>query len=468
MLKISYGCATDANLDFDRLAQPVLYRAHTEIQGMAERISAETASALHQARIMDFIGSVNFIIGVLFFCCYAYQLFYLIVPWIKKYKPTGEEKMHRYAVLIAARNESGVIGQLIESIKKQSYPSELVTVFVVADNCTDNTAEIAENAGAVVYRRFNRQQVGKGYALDFLLARIREDYADKPFDAFIVFDADNILDRNYISEMNKVFSDGYDIITSYRNSKNYDDNWISAGYSLWFLRESRYLNGARMLLNTSCAISGTGFCVSRAVIEKDGGWKYYLLTEDIEFTVDHVLKGYKIGFAEKAVLYDEQPTRFSQSWLQRLRWSKGFLQVWFKYGARLVKNIFNGKGISCYDMTMTIMPAFFLTIACLCLNIAAQIAGIILDIRVTILFDSLIDSLRNSYLLLYIVGLVTTVTEWKQIRCSPAKKILYTFTFPLFMFTYVPISIVAIFAKVEWKPIAHTKIASAEVLGNTR
>jgi cellulose synthase/poly-beta-1,6-N-acetylglucosamine synthase-like glycosyltransferase len=143
--------------------------------------------------------------------------------------------------------------------------------------------------------------------------------------------------------MNKVFSDGYDIITSYRNSKNYDSNWISAGYSLWFLRESKYLNYSRMLLDTSCAISGTGFCVSRSVIEKDGGWKYYLLTEDIEFTIDHVLKGYKIGFAPNAVLYDEQPTTFSQSWLQRLRWSKGFLQVWMKYGGRLIKGIFTKR-----------------------------------------------------------------------------------------------------------------------------
>jgi cellulose synthase/poly-beta-1,6-N-acetylglucosamine synthase-like glycosyltransferase len=442
------------------------YTAHTEILSISDRIGNETASVLNQARAMEIIGALNYLLGILFFICYAYQLIYLIVPWIKKYKPKNKEFNHRYGVLIAARNESNVIGQLIESIKKQNYPSELVKIFVVADNCTDNTAEIAEKAGAVVYSRFNKQQVGKGYALDFLLKRIKEDYDSPPFDAYMVFDADNILERNYIREMNKVFSDGYDIITSYRNSKNYDDNWISAGYSLWFLRESKYLNNSRMLLGTSCAISGTGFCVSRGVIEKDGGWKYYLLTEDIEFTIDHVLKGYKIGFAAGAVLYDEQPTKFSQSWYQRLRWSKGFLQVWFKYGTKLLKNTFSGKCMSCYDMTMTIMPAFFLTLACLCVNLIAEVAGLILDIRVTILIDSLMDSLRNAYIMMYLVGLITTVTEWKQIHTTTVKKILYTFTFPIFMFTYVPISIAALFAKVHWKPITHTSVSNTEAFSN--
>ncbi len=449
----------------DTVAQ---YKAHTEILSMSERIGNETASALSQARAMEYIGAFNYLIGILFFLCYAYQLIYLIVPWVKKYKPRSKERDHRYGVLIAARNESEVIGQLIESIKRQSYPAELVTVFVVADNCTDDTAEVAERAGAVVYRRFDKQKVGKGYALDYLLGRISEDYASKPFDAYMVFDADNILDRNYIREMNRVFSDGYEIITSYRNSKNYDDNWISAGYSLWFLRESKYLNNARMLLNTSCAISGTGFCVARSVIEKDGGWKYHLLTEDIEFTIDHVLQGYKIGFAENAVLYDEQPTKFSQSWFQRLRWSKGFLQVWHKYGGRLIKSVFKGGRLSCYDMTMTIMPAFFLTLACVAVNLTAELMGLIYDVEVTILVDSLVDSLRNAYVMMFLLGLVTTVTEWKQIRSTPAKKLLYIVTFPIFMFTYVPVSIAALFVKVGWKPIKHTRISNAEAFGDIR
>ncbi|NLE27736.1 MAG: glycosyltransferase, partial [Clostridiaceae bacterium] len=195
---------------------------------------------------METVGLINYILSITFTVFYLYQFIYILAPIIKRSKPEPAAAiMHRYGVLISARNEETVIAQLIENIREQNYPSDLVTVFVVADNCSDNTAKVARDAGAVVYERLNEQQVGKGYALDFLLARINEDYPRDAFDGFFIFDADNLLDENFISEMNKTFSQGYKIITSYRNSKNYDASWISAGYSLWFLRESQFLNYSR-------------------------------------------------------------------------------------------------------------------------------------------------------------------------------------------------------------------------------
>src|SRR5699024_3328495 len=129
-------------------------------------------------------------------------------------------------------NESAVIGELVHSIKKQNYPAELLDVFVIADNCTDNTAAVAERAGAIVFERFNRQQVGKGYALDYAFQRIEKEYGQAQYEGYFIFDADNLLDANYVAEMNKVFDSGYRVITSYRNSKNFDSNWISAGSAL--------------------------------------------------------------------------------------------------------------------------------------------------------------------------------------------------------------------------------------------
>ena len=205
---------------------------------------------------METIKLINFIIATVFFVCYSYQFAYILVPYLKKEKPHKPAELHRYAVLISARNEELVIGNLLDSISAQDYPSSLVRVFVVADNCTDKTAKVARAHGAIVYERFNDKLVGKGYALEYLLDRIGEEYGDV-FDAYMVFDADNLLSEDYISRMNETFSDGYRIITSYRNSKNYGDNWISAGYALWFLREAKYLNNARYLLGTSCAVSGT-------------------------------------------------------------------------------------------------------------------------------------------------------------------------------------------------------------------
>ena len=403
---------------------------------------------------MEKLIMINFTVAAIFFVCYCYQFLYVATALVQKDKPHKEEKAHHFAVLIAARNEAEVIGHLIESIQAQTYQKGNVTVFVVADNCTDNTAQIARNLGAVVYERFNQDKIGKGYAMEYLLDQMERN--NERFDGYFVFDADNVLDQNYILEMNKTFSDGYDIITSYRNSKNFGDNWISAGYAIWFLWESEYLNRGRMLLGTSCAVSGTGFFFSRRIIEKYDGWKFFLLTEDIQFTVDNVLSGEKIGYCRNAVLYDEQPIKFKQSFRQRLRWAKGFFQVFRQYGGNLMKGALR-KNSSCFDMFMVISPAIFLTIFSILFNGLALLLGDFSRYEVAVIIRSLQQMIINIYFTLVAIGALTTFTQWYKIHTTNFKKVLYIFTFPLFMLTYIPITITALFKKVEWKPIEHSK-----------
>lgn len=405
-------------------------------------------------------------ISIIFTLCYAYQFFYIYVGLLKKPKNFTETALHRYAIVISARNEESVIGQLIASIKAQNYPAELIDIFVIADNCTDGTARVAREEGALVYERSNTEQVGKGYALDWMFDIIQRDYAEKNYDAYMVFDADNLLDQNFVTEMNKVFSNGYRIITSYRNSKNFGSNWISSGYSLWFLREAKFLNNARMQLGTSCAISGTGFLISADIIRKNGGWIHHLLTEDIEFTVDSVIHGETIGYCANAILYDEQPTLFRQSYNQRLRWAKGFYQVFANYGGKLVRGILKGS-FSCFDMLMTIMPAMLLTLISTCVNAIAIPVGILANSPETpVLLQTLGQTLLNFYGMFFILGTITTITEWKQIHCGTARRIINLFTFPIFMLTYVPIAVIALFKKVEWKPIQHSVARTVDEVRN--
>ena len=407
------------------------------------------------------LRTINAVISALFFICYTYQFLYIPLVLLKKRRPLPHPAAsHRYAVLIAARNEENVIAGLLDSLAAQTYDMSLVTVFVAADNCTDSTAAIAREHGAVVYERFNHVNVGKGYALDFLLQHIGADYPEG-FDGYFVFDADNILSPDYLERMNESFSAGNEIVTSYRNSKNFGDNWISAGYALWFLRESRYLNGARNRLGSSAAVGGTGFLFSQRILDESHGWRFYLLTEDIEFSVYHILRGERIAICEDAVLYDEQPTSFAQSWRQRMRWSKGYLQVFRKYASELFSGIARGS-FSCYDMTMNIMPAAVLTGLSVVVNIGAAIANATSGGSMAVLAVSVLQTLMSLYLTLFVLGAITTVTEWKNIRCAAWKKVLYAFTFPLFMLTYVPICIASLFTKVEWKPICHTRVMTLE------
>lgn len=407
---------------------------------------------------------------ILFTVLFSYQIVYVVVALFRKAKKVDPaSKNHHFAVLIAARNESSVIAQLINSIKQQKYPADKLDIFVVADNCTDNTADVARAAGANVYERYNKKHIGKGYALTFALNNIKRDYGKDAFEGFFVFDADNLLDENYVAEMNKLFDKGYRILTCYRNSKNYGTNWLSAGYSLWFLRESKYLNNPRMMLNTSCAISGTGFLIHNDIIQKNNGWKHHLLTEDIEFSVDSIIHGEKIGYCGNAKIYDEQPCTWKQSWTQRLRWSKGFYQVLGKYSKKLLKGFLVEKRFACYDMFITIAPAVFVSLASIILNACFLLSGMmnssvyLQHLIFATTTSAIATSLLNFYIMLFLVGVITTITEWKEIHGTSAiKKTLYTFTFPLFILTYIPISIAAIFKRISWEPISHSVSKSIE------
>ena len=406
---------------------------------------------------------------------YFYQLVYLMYGLVSLRKPWifVAQKQHRYAVMISARNEEEVIGELIGSLTSQNYPRELLDIYVVADNCTDDTAGAARRAGATVYERFDTVHKGKGYALGYLLHELKADIGESGYDGFFVFDADNIIDPNFGNEMNKVFDTGdYQALTSYRNSKNFADNWISAGYGLWFMREARFLNFPRMLIGTNCAISGTGFLISAEVVQQNGGWPYHLLTEDIEFSANCALKGQRIGYCETAVLYDEQPVTFKQSWDQRLRWSKGFYQVDFKYGLSLLKGCFTNKTnkFSCYDMLMTVAPGMLLTLVMLAMNLMLLVTCFTEPAYIArrIFHEAsgaVISAIVMFYISLFTFGAATTITEWKKIAATTKQKIFYTFTFPLFLFTYVPIAIVALVRKVEWRPIKHTAMSAAQVPG---
>lgn len=396
--------------------------------------------------------SLRTLISVVFALMFSYQIFYYFVSlFIRKKEKEYEFSYHNYAVLICARNEEAVIADLLQSLNNQSYPADRFHVFVMADNCCDDTAKIARKNGATVYIRYNDRLVGKGYALEELLKNIERDYGDV-FDGYMVFDADNILKEDYIEQMNISYCQGNRIIAGYINSKNYDSNWISAGYSLFLLKKNRYLNNARYLLGLSCAINGTGFLFDKKLT---GNWNYHTLTEDIELSVDQACRHNRIAYCDKAVLYDEQPVSFRQSFYQRLRWAKGYLQVIRKYSSSLLKGIFEGD-FSCYDMLNTILSAYGYSMLSILISIIEFAMLVYLGINIIPYVRTILAGLSKAYLVIYAAGLLTTITEWNNIKASSFHKILYTFTFPLFLATYIPIAFYALFARVTWVPIKHS------------
>lgn len=401
-------------------------------------------------RVLDILMLILGSVGVI------YQAICIVTSFVAKpvVFPNAPFDKH-FAVLISARNEERVVGNLINSIHDQTYPANMIDIWLVADNCTDKTADLARSLGCYVVERHDEQKIGKGYALTYLLDQIQNQGFAKKYDAYFVFDADNRLDKHYIEEMNKAFQSGFKILTSYRNSVNFSDNWVSSGSALWFIRESRFLNSSRMVFGSSCHVGGTGFMFSREIMERNNGWKFHLLTEDLEFSMDSVLHGDRIGYCGTAILYDEQPVTFKQSWRQRLRWSKGYLQVFRYYGPALITRALRERDFSAVDLTILICP---LTV----LAVIRGVFGILFPALGFVTWTSQIGELSDSIavavlglLALMVLAAITVLAERDKIGATNKELFAYCLSFPIFMLSYLPISFQAIFANPGWKPIEH-------------
>ncbi len=383
---------------------------------------------------------------------WLYQLLISICSLVKlKDKPLLTKKNHKFMAIIPAHNEESVVKNLIESLKKQDYPENLLDIYVIADNCTDKTAEIAEEAGAIVYVRNHTEGKTKGHALQWFLSKKIEENAD--YDAFCVFDADNIVDQNFIKNMNKKLCQGEDVVQGYRDIKNPTDSWISSGYAIFYWMMNRFYHLARYNLGLSPLINGTGFMVRFDVI-KPNGWQTYTLTEDIEFSLQRIVAGKKLGWATDAIVYDEQPVGFKQSWSQRSRWTVGHIQCMGRYTKELAKSVKENKTLVTFDGLLYIVgsiPMFIITLLLLVVN-----AFIYMGDGMTRLafIQNLMMYIVPTFFLPIITGMIIMKLDGRPIKPMIKGLIFY----PLFLGSWLAINFKCLFKReTNWEKIEHVR-----------
>jgi len=254
--------------------------------------------------------------------------------------------VRRIAAVIPARNEQSVVPKLVDSLLRQRYPRTLFDVYVVPNNCTDNTRKAALDAGALVLD-CDVEVRSKGEVLRWTFEKLMG--GEKKYDAFCIFDADNVADGGFFQATNNALAAGYGVAQGYRDSKNPDDNWVAGCTSIFFWFMNRFFNHARFALNMSAALNGTGIMFSADTIRKIG-FDTCTLTEDQEFTGICALNGIKIGWMEDAVTYDEQPITLRDSFVQRRRWGAGTLQCFIHYGKALLRAIRERRSLDALDV----------------------------------------------------------------------------------------------------------------------
>ena len=390
---------------------------------------------------------------------WLYQFIISLCSFVKiKEKPLKEDKQHRFMTIIPAHNEEKVVANLVESLKKLDYPKDLYDIYVIADNCTDKTAEVAKKAGAIVYERFDEAHKTKGHALQWFLAQKIEE--DAPYDAFCIFDADNIVDENFLKVMNKKLCQGEDVVQGYKDIKNPSDSWVSAGYAIFYWTMHRFYHLARYNIGLSPLMNGTGFMVKFDVI-KPQGWNTKTLTEDIEFSLKRIIEGKKLGWARDAIVYDEQPVGFKQSWTQRSRWTVGHMQCLKEYTKPLAEAVVKNKTVMNFDGLLYMLgttPMLILTMVLVIVNIVLFATGAMSGFDFTI---QMLKYIIPTLLVLPFMGLVVLYLEKKPIK--PMIKGLLTY--PIFMGSWLLINIKCLFKRdTEWKKIDHVNDKKIEDL----
>ena len=370
-----------------------------------------------------------------------------LLPLRKPKRREGDE--HSFAVLICARNESGVIGNLIDSIEKQEYSKDKFKIFCIADNCTDDTAAVARARGCEVIERLDKIRKGKGFALEALTSYVNTNYAGV-FDAYLVIDADNLLPPDFLKKMSGGLHAGLDVVSGWRTAKNPFDSVVSGCYDIFWSIVMRMYNAVRCSNGMSCMIYGTGFAVRSEILKN--GWQTSTMTEDGEFSCMARMKGYKIGVIQDAKFYDEQPTKGRFFFSQFRRWEVGgvqcFSKLWRQALKRMKTNFVDGFDIFCFLMLPISQAAMLLSfIPYAGLLILSGVAGKILWLLLLIPILSVLGIAALAVFALIADG-KPVLRMWRSI-----------FAFPIFILPTVFIAVSAIFhPKTEWKTIPHDSV----------
>lgn len=291
---------------------------------------------------MNYPLDVFFIpLQVLIIIISVYMLGTALCSFIPKKEIKNLTPKSRFAILVAAHNEEQVIGDLVENLAHLDYPKDLYDIYVVADNCTDSTSEIAKAHGATVYERTNLNERGKGFAVEWMLSNLF--HLDVSYDAVVFFDADNIVHPRFLLEMNNRLLKGEEVIQGFIDAKNPNDTWISGTFAIAFWLVNNFWHLAKYKLGLSAVLGGTGMCISFPILKRIG-WGATSLVEDMEFTMKVLVQGQKTTWNHDAIVYDEKPLTFAQSWKQRKRWAQGHFDVAHRYIPQLlVQGIKTGK-----------------------------------------------------------------------------------------------------------------------------
>jgi 1,2-diacylglycerol 3-beta-glucosyltransferase len=293
--------------------------------------------------------------------------------------PVSSACTRRFDIVVPAHNEETEIAQTVGSLLAIEYPREQFRVLVVADNCTDRTAEIAAAAGAHVLVRQDAERRGKGHALAFAFERC---LADGFSDAVVVVDADTLVSKNLLSAFDARFARGASALQADYGVRNPGSSWRTRLMTIALAAFHGVRSVARERLGVSCGLRGNGMAFSRALLQTQPPGAFSIV-EDLEYGIQLGYAGIRVEYVEDAHVFGYMAVSENASRAQRRRWERGRQALVREHVPALVKQAVRRRDATLLDLALDLIvpplgQLLVMTVVGLALSIVAIRWGVVL------------------------------------------------------------------------------------------
>lgn len=417
------------------------------------------------------LSIINYVVLIAIAIPLFLQVLYVLLFFLPKKTWKKSEKKGRIAFLIAANNEESVIYDTVKDLlDNQQYPAELYDVYVVADNCTDRTAELAEKAGAKVLihndpdPEHHRAAYPLRYGLDYLMS-----LGDK-YDFVLRLDADNHVNPQFASVMNDAYQAGVDFARPYEGARNASQSFFTKACAMFYVFDSRFGSRVRERLGLAAHVNGSGAMMSMRMLRATGGYDCTSISEDAEYFINRLFDGYKGHFVEDAVVYEDMPSSLRDTYNRNKRIGSGSVSLLKPKFMKMFGKFFTTGNFSYLEVCLTYAFVFITAIVAtwiplfyiynfLYLGFAAY-GGMELSLFTQtyyyeVLWNTVIimaSVLVGLFVLFgYLQALFLVMTDYKKLGANSRRELLSAvFLFPFFLILYSVTIFIGTMSKPAW------------------
>ena len=417
---------------------------------------------------IDIIDIVIASIAYLMLSISWYYLVFFFISLRKIPKAPKADKYTKFAVLVPARNESKVINNIMVALANQTYPKEYYDVWFIVEGENDPTTKLAKKRG---FHYFVRDEITdkrktKGFALQECIRYFKNN--DIKYDAYMIFDADNVMEPEYLEKMNNVRQTGVQVCSGYRNFTNASTNWLTACSATLFTYMNTFTSRGRTILFKKALLSGTGYYIDSNIVDDAGGWIWTGMTEDTQLTGYCYYHDVRMRYYPRAMYYDEQSPSFKVCRAQHIRWVWGFLykKRVFKAHSKSINYHTIGKTrhfFAMFEYKVGLIPFVTASILSFLLIVAALILSIVSIFQAPeysqTLFIHLIFEFLTMYLFFFVIAAITIAHERKYLKFNVATTLWACSTYCFFfleLFIAFLDGLIHPNKRKTWTPIKHT------------